>query len=213
MDSLRECYRHFLVHLNCSTREIAGTQELHKFTHDPACFCMLLGRDGSEGLDLSFVTRECFSKLRPITLTRPTHAPLCFFTDIFFLEEIWDKSLAEQTVARAWRMGAKGSVEVETIIAKDSVEETMKAYEAGQLTDILDPSQDYSSGKQKDQQQRKAHVLLKSLRFITDFHHLPKAGPTNQNHQRRAPPSEAITLPPKNKRRKVAFVDVEKATC
>jgi hypothetical protein len=34
------------------------TQELKKFTQDPECFCMLLGKDGSEGLDLSFVTRK-----------------------------------------------------------------------------------------------------------------------------------------------------------
>lgn len=44
-------------------------QEIQKFTTDPNCFCMLLGKDGSEGLDLSFVT------------------------NIFFLEQVWDKSL------------------------------------------------------------------------------------------------------------------------
>lgn len=31
-------------------------KELHKFIHNEDCFCMLLGKDGSEGLDLSFVT-------------------------------------------------------------------------------------------------------------------------------------------------------------
>eukprot|EP00980_Cylindrotheca_fusiformis_P011952 scaffold2830_cov131-Cylindrotheca_fusiformis.AAC.73 len=31
-------------------------KELHKFIYDTKCFCMLLGKDGSEGLDLSFVT-------------------------------------------------------------------------------------------------------------------------------------------------------------
>lgn len=31
-------------------------KELHKFTVEKDCFCMLLGKDGSEGLDLSFVT-------------------------------------------------------------------------------------------------------------------------------------------------------------
>jgi hypothetical protein len=66
---------------------------------------MLLSNDGSEGLDLSFVTH------------------------IFFLEEVWDKSLAEQAVARAWRMGAKGRVEVETLVAKNSVEATMQEFE------------------------------------------------------------------------------------
>jgi hypothetical protein len=33
------------------------TEELHRFTVDEQCFCLLLGKDGSEGLDLSFVTR------------------------------------------------------------------------------------------------------------------------------------------------------------
>jgi hypothetical protein len=33
------------------------TDELHRFTVDEQCFCLLLGKDGSEGLDLSFVTR------------------------------------------------------------------------------------------------------------------------------------------------------------
>ena len=31
-------------------------KELSRFIHDDTCFCMLLGKDGSEGLDLSFVT-------------------------------------------------------------------------------------------------------------------------------------------------------------
>lgn len=31
-------------------------KELHKFIYNSKCFCMLLGKDGSEGLDLSFVT-------------------------------------------------------------------------------------------------------------------------------------------------------------
>ena len=70
------------------------TDELQKFAYDPECFCMLLGRDGSEGLDLSFVTH------------------------IFFLEEVMDQELKDQTVARAWRMGATGRVVVETLVAQ-----------------------------------------------------------------------------------------------
>ena len=77
------------------------SQELSKFKAAKDCFCMLLSKDGSEGLDLSFVTHICF------------------------VEEIWDKSLQDQAVARAWRMGATGRVEVETLLAKDSVESLM----------------------------------------------------------------------------------------
>jgi len=75
--------------------------ELAKFILSENCFCMLLGKDGSHGLDLSFVTH------------------------IFFVEEIWDKSLKDQVIARAYRMGATGSVHVEQLVAKNSVEEIM----------------------------------------------------------------------------------------
>ena len=101
-------------------------------------------------------------------------------------------------------MGAKGAVVVETIIAKDSVEETMREYEAGELQNVVDLSRDFSSGKQEgqQQQQRKAHVLLKSLRLITDYHQFRK------NPQRRPPPTEILPLPPASKRRKVTFANI-----
>lgn len=163
---------------------------------------MLLGRDGSEGLDLSFVTRE-FYPLEKHSASGIAISIL-FLADIFFLEEVWDRSLAEQTVARAWRMGAKGSVVVETIIAKNSVEETIKAYEAGELQNVVDLSKDFSSEKQEgqQQQQRKAHVLLKSLRLNTDYHQFRK------NPQKRPPHSEIVPLSPVSKRRRVTFLNI-----
>jgi hypothetical protein len=88
--------------------------ELEKFKTRKNCFCMLLSKDGSEGLDLSFITH------------------------IFFLEEIWDKSLQDQAVARAWRMGAKGRVQVETLLAKDSVESLMTEADQKLATGNLD---------------------------------------------------------------------------
>ena len=75
------------------------TQELEKFKTSSNCFCMLMSKDGSHGLDLSFVTH------------------------IFFLEEIVDKSVENQVISRAYRMGATGNVTVEQLIAKESVEE------------------------------------------------------------------------------------------
>jgi hypothetical protein len=105
--------------------------------NDPACFCMLLSNDGSEGLDLSFVTH------------------------IFFLEEVWDKSLSDQAVARAWRMGATGPVHVETLVAKGSVEET--ALRKGTSRRHADKS-NFPSEYLKT----KAKILLQSLRYITD---------------------------------------------
>jgi SNF2 family DNA or RNA helicase len=93
-------------------------QELHKFIYEDDCFCMLLGKEGREGLGLSFVTH------------------------IFILEQVWDKSLEQQAVAGAWRMGAKSSVEVKTILAESSVEATMSRLEHSleQDTHQVDPT-------------------------------------------------------------------------
>jgi SNF2-related domain/Helicase conserved C-terminal domain len=126
-------------------------KELHKFVHDKKCFCMLLGKDGSEGLDLSFVTH------------------------IIFLEQVWDRSLESQAVSRAWRMGAKGAVNVETLIAKDSIEETMASLEQG-LEEDDDASLEAVQGvrsvsdgnKASEYQRAKMHYLLKNLKLITN---------------------------------------------
>jgi SNF2 family DNA or RNA helicase len=127
--------------------------ELVKFAKSKDCFCMLLGRTGSEGLDLSFVTH------------------------IFMLEKTWDKSLENQTISRAWRMGAKGHVEVETLIARDSAEETMAGMEATQSTSSPSTSlaaasasdmswQDNDSISTKEYQRAKLLFLLKNLKLI-----------------------------------------------
>jgi len=113
------------------------SQELHRFHHDDDCFCFLLGKDGSEGLDLSFVTH------------------------IFFMEKVFDRSLQEQAVARAWRMGAKGSVKVETLIAQDSVEETMQQMDESR-DDIVPRSATETF------QAAKVHYLLKTVRLIAN---------------------------------------------
>jgi SNF2 family DNA or RNA helicase len=112
--------------------------ELLKFAKSPDCFCMLLGRTGSEGLDLSFVTH------------------------IFFLEKIWDKSLESQAISRSWRMGAKGACEVETLIARDSMEATMMGMEASTFGDY----QDGESSSTKERQRAKLLFLLQSLKLI-----------------------------------------------
>merc|ERR1712238_370573 len=71
--------------------------ELETFEKAPTCFCMLLTKDGSHGLDLSFVT------------------------NIFFMEPVLDQALESQVVSRAYRMGAKEKVVVDKLIAKSSV--------------------------------------------------------------------------------------------
>jgi SNF2 family DNA or RNA helicase len=84
------------------------SQELHKFIHQPECFVMLLSKQGSVGLDLSFVTH------------------------IFFLNSVFDKSLEAQVVARAYRMGATGPVHVEVLIANNTIEELMVQIKEGE---------------------------------------------------------------------------------
>ena len=125
------------------------SKELGRFSKDPGCFCLLLTKDGSEGLDLSFVTH------------------------IFFLEEIWDKALEDQAVARAWRMGAKGPVEVETLIAQNSVEERIRevnntSKECGVFVDEFLRS--LETKNKVEQERTKTEHLLRSLRLNTDFH-------------------------------------------
>jgi len=129
-------------------------KELNKFIKDENCICMLLGKDGSEGLDLSFVTH------------------------IIFLEQVWDKSLENQVVARAWRMGAKGSVDVETLVAENSIEQSMFVLEKNLEQDHSDSSasssevQNFCSTakdkKRSEYQQAKVHYLLKNLKLIAN---------------------------------------------
>jgi len=75
--------------------------DLERFTKSDDCFCMLLSKEGSHGLDLSFVTH------------------------IFFMDEIFDKSLESQVVARAYRMGATENVFVEQLVSRHSIEELL----------------------------------------------------------------------------------------
>ncbi|CAM9678677.1 unnamed protein product [Ectocarpus fasciculatus] len=81
-----------------------GAKELERFRTDPECFVLLLGKRGAHGLDLSFVTH------------------------MFLMEQIWDRSLETQVVARANRMGAKGSVSVVQLIMKDTMEQELRSY-------------------------------------------------------------------------------------
>mmetsp|Transcript_30726 Transcript_30726/g.46567 ORF Transcript_30726/g.46567 Transcript_30726/m.46567 type:complete len:1349 (-) Transcript_30726:1623-5669(-) len=142
-------------------------QELAKFKDIDQCFCMLLSRDGSEGLDLSFVTH------------------------IFFLEEIWDKSLRDQAVARAWRMGAKGHVEVETLSAKYSIESLMAEVD-NKITGASTGME--GRGNAKDLARSKMVDILENLRLI------------GQRSKRGKEDSEDLDDKDK-KRRKVQFVN------
>jgi SNF2 family DNA or RNA helicase len=167
-------------------------QELHKFIYEDDCFCMLLGKDGSEGLDLSFVTH------------------------IFFLEQVWDKSLEQQAVARAWRMGAKSSVEVETLIAESSVEATMSRLEQSleQDTHQVDPADGLQgiksateAGKSSEYQRAKLQFLLKSLQLITNTFTTSFGGVKRKAPVAQIEESIEQALNKKNKKVRVRFKD------
>eukprot|EP00934_Nitzschia_sp_Nitz4_P008343 Nitzschia sp. Nitz4//scaffold59_size112058//100048//103237//NITZ4_004128-RA/size112058-augustus-gene-0.96-mRNA-1//1//CDS//3329555180//8333//frame0 len=141
------------------------SQELHKFVHDPTCLCMLLGRDGSEGLDLSFVTH------------------------IFFLEPVWDKSLEQQVVGRAWRMGTKQSVIVETLVAENSVEVTMAELESdveNGINRISSEIDEPNSIKAAEYQSAKMRYLLKTLKLITSSATNPLQKPFSASRMKRS---------------------------
>jgi len=74
---------------------------LRSFEHDPETAVLVTDRTGSLGHDFSFVSY------------------------IFLMEPIWDRSLEQQVVARAHRIGARETVRVEKLVAADSIESSM----------------------------------------------------------------------------------------
>ncbi|EOD08255.1 hypothetical protein EMIHUDRAFT_460001 [Emiliania huxleyi CCMP1516] len=71
------------------------------------CFVLLLTRDGSHGLDLSMLTH------------------------IFLADQVWDPAVEHQLVARAYRMGATGSVHVAQLLMKGTLEEELHLINGG----------------------------------------------------------------------------------
>ncbi|KAI9906440.1 hypothetical protein PsorP6_004618 [Peronosclerospora sorghi] len=79
----------------------ARMKALKRFRTDPSLNVLLLSEMGSHGLDLSFVTH------------------------VYLMEEVWDKSLEQQVISRAHRMGAQREVYVEKLWMRGSVESEM----------------------------------------------------------------------------------------
>lgn len=71
------------------------------FQHVPSCMVLLMDGSAALGLDLSFVTH------------------------VFLMEPIWDRSLEEQVISRAHRMGATRPIYVETLAMRGTIEEQM----------------------------------------------------------------------------------------
>lgn len=101
--------------------------ELERFRSVTDCFCMLLNRDGSHGLNLSFVTHiffldeilgELCSTTYVVRLSLSSSTPI----DKFHFG-VLDKSLESQVVSRAYRMGATENVFVEQLVSRHTIEE------------------------------------------------------------------------------------------
>lgn len=76
-------------------------KSLATFQQDASCMAVLMDGSAALGLDLSFVTH------------------------VFLMEPIWDRSMEEQVISRAHRMGATRPVHVETLAMRGTVEEQM----------------------------------------------------------------------------------------
>ncbi|KAI3510479.1 hypothetical protein L1887_17513 [Cichorium endivia] len=76
-------------------------KSLATFQHDEECMALLMDGSAALGLDLSFVTH------------------------VFLMEPIWDKSMEEQVISRAHRMGATRPIHVETLAMRGTIEEQM----------------------------------------------------------------------------------------
>lgn len=76
-------------------------KSLAMFCNDDDCLALLMDGSAALGLDLSFVT------------------------NVFLMEPIWDRSMEEQVISRAHRMGATRPIHVETLAMHGTIEEQM----------------------------------------------------------------------------------------
>ncbi|CAN8254579.1 unnamed protein product [Cochlearia groenlandica] len=79
-------------------------KSLAMFQDDANCMALVMDGSAALGLDLSFVTH------------------------VFLMEPIWDKSMEEQVISRAHRMGAKRPIYVETLTMRGTIEEQMMRF-------------------------------------------------------------------------------------
>ncbi|KAM7268604.1 hypothetical protein ACFE04_010770 [Oxalis oulophora] len=79
-------------------------KSLAKFQYDDSCLALLMDGSAALGLDLSFVNH------------------------VFLMEPLWDRSMEEQVISRAHRMGATRPINVETLVMRGTIEEQMMKF-------------------------------------------------------------------------------------
>lgn len=161
-------FSQFLEHINAIHEQLtkAGIQfaslysPLHSykkakglaaFLNDVNCLALLMDGSAALGLDLSFVTH------------------------VYLMEPIWDKSMEEQVISRAHRMGARRPIQVETLAMKGTIEEQMlKFLESLQDSDVRRRLLEENFSKQDSVRPRVPRTLhdfaesnyLAQLRFV-----------------------------------------------
>ncbi|CAI0461886.1 unnamed protein product [Linum tenue] len=82
-------------------------KSLATFQNDADCMALLMDGSAALGLDLSFVSH------------------------VFLMEPIWDRSMEQQVISRAHRMGATRPIHVETLAMRGTIEEQMVEFLEG----------------------------------------------------------------------------------
>ncbi|KAF0694898.1 Aste57867_14240 [Aphanomyces stellatus] len=110
-------------------------QQLQTFRDDSDMHVLFMTEIGAVGLDLSFVTH------------------------IFLMDEIWDKSVEQQVIARAHRMGATDSVVVEQLEMRGSMEDLVR-----ELLSVAQPPKKTPAARSTEsgKQRKKAKSSAKS---------------------------------------------------
>ncbi|KAE8669883.1 F-box protein [Hibiscus syriacus] len=132
--------------LNCADIKFVGMyspmhssnkmKSLTTFQYDDSCMALLMDGSAALGLDLSFVTH------------------------VFLMEPIWDRSMEEQVISRAHRMGAIRPIHVETLAMRGTIEEQMMEF----LQDV-----DACREILKEESQRLGHEGSRPCRTLHDF--------------------------------------------
>ncbi|KAJ4904822.1 F-box protein [Raphanus sativus] len=123
-------------------------KNLAMFQNDVDCMALLMDGSAALGLDLSFVTH------------------------VFLMEPIWDKSMEEQVISRAHRMGAKRPIYVETLTMRGTIEEQMMRFlEDAEKSDRLS-SGDYVKVEQETTTRSSSRRTLHDLAESNYLSHL-----------------------------------------
>ncbi|KAL2337165.1 hypothetical protein Fmac_011611 [Flemingia macrophylla] len=124
-------------------------KSLAMFQHDSSCMALVMDGSAALGLDLSFVTH------------------------VFLMEPIWDRSMEEQVISRAHRMGASRPIHVETLAMRGTIEEQMlnflqnaDKYRRSLIKDVAESEEDSRGRGYRSLHDFAESSYLLKLRFV-----------------------------------------------